>query len=50
MSNFINLNFKFNSIEESISIIGTHDRNLRLIEEYFNTKIITRGESILSFK
>ncbi|QVK19164.1 PhoH family protein [Mycoplasmatota bacterium] len=47
MSNFINLNFTFNSIEESISIIGTHDRNLRLLEDYFKTKIITRGDAIL---
>ncbi len=47
MSNFINLSFKFNSIEESITIIGTHDRNLKLLEDYFKTKIITRGESIL---
>lgn len=47
MSNFVKIDFNFNSIEESISIIGTHDRNIRLLEEYFHTKIVTRGEEIL---
>lgn len=47
MSKFINLDFTFNSIEESFSIIGTQDRNLKVLEEFFNTKIITRGDTIL---
>ncbi len=47
MSSFVNLDFKFNSIEESIAIIGAHDRNLKLLEDYFNTKLVTRGETIL---
>ncbi len=47
MSNYIELEFRFNSIEESITIIGTHDRNIKLLEDYFEIKIITRGEKIL---
>lgn len=47
MNKIIKLDFKFSSIEESISIIGTHDRNIKLLEAYFNTKITTRGDTIL---
>ena len=46
MSNLIDLGIKFSSIEETITIIGTHDRNLKLMEDYFQTKIITRGEAV----
>ncbi|MDF2698547.1 MAG: phosphate starvation-inducible protein PhoH [Haloplasmataceae bacterium] len=46
MSNLINLEINFSSMEESIAIIGTHDKNLKLLETYFDTKIITRGDSI----
>ncbi len=46
MSSVVELGYKFNSIEESIAIIGIHDRHLRLLEEYFITKIITRGEVV----
>src|SRR5690554_975142 len=47
MSKYNNLDFKFNSMEESLAIIGAQDRNLKLLEEYFNIKIVTRGETIL---
>ncbi len=47
MSEFISLDFRFNNLEESMAIIGSHDRNLKLLEDYFATKIITRGDAIL---
>lgn len=47
MSDYINLEFHFNNLEESMTIIGSHDRNLKLLEEYFSTRIITRGDTIL---
>jgi len=47
MSEFISLDFRFNNFEESMAIIGSHDRNLKLLEDYFATKIITRGDAIL---
>lgn len=47
MDSFITLDFTFSNIEESIALIGTHDRNLKLLEDYFQTKIITRGDSVL---
>lgn len=46
MSKFICLDFTFKSLEESFTIIGTQDRNLKLLEEFFETKIITRGDTI----
>lgn len=47
MSEFISLDFRFNNLEESMAIIGSHDRNLKLLEDYFATKIITRGDAFL---
>lgn len=47
MSELIDLGIQFTSIEESITIFGIHDRNLRLLEDYFQIKIITRGDNIL---
>lgn len=47
MSDFKELGINFNSIEETVAILGHHDRNLRLIEDYFHVKLVTRGERML---
>lgn len=47
MSEFKELSFAFQSIEETVAILGHHDRNLKLIEDYFDVDIITRGGRVL---
>lgn len=47
MSEFKDLGVIFKTMEESVAIIGHQDRNLHLIEDYFKTKLVTRGEKIL---
>lgn len=46
MSEYKELNFSFQSIEETVAILGHQDRHLRLMEDYFHVDIITRGERV----
>lgn len=46
MSETIEKNIDFYSIEYAINIFGNYDENIKIIEEAFNVKVLTRGTSI----
>lgn len=46
MSELIDKNIDFYSIEYAMNIFGNYDENIRIIEEAFKVKVLTRGTAI----
>lgn len=40
------MNIQLQSSDEAVSLLGNHDRNLRIIEQQLDVSIVTRGETV----
>lgn len=44
--NLITINIQLQTLNEALSLFGTEDRNLKMLEEKLRLSIVTRGESV----